>query len=155
MRSLFQRSLASAALALTAVAASIPPSAAQEAASRLNPNTATAAELAEIEAVPDELAEAIIAARPFERTSEYDELVSGTLEGADKTALYEQLFLPIDLNEATQEEIAVIPGMSNRMIHEFEEYRPYTSIDQFNREIGKYVDEGEVARLRSYVSLGD
>jgi len=40
------------------------------------------------------------------------------------------------------------------MIREFEEYRPYKDIEQFNREIGKYVDEAEVARLRSYVSIG-
>ena len=28
-----------------------------------------------------------------------------------------------------------------------------TSIEQFRREIGKYVDEAEVARFRSYVTL--
>ena len=45
----------------------------------------------------------------------------------------------------------LIPGMNNRMTHEFEEYRPYTSLEQFRREIGKYVDEDEVARLEQYV----
>jgi hypothetical protein len=40
------------------------------------------------------------------------------------------------------------------MLHEFKEYRPYTSIEQFRREIGKYVDEGEVARLEGYVTIG-
>jgi hypothetical protein len=39
------------------------------------------------------------------------------------------------------------------MAHEFEEYRPYSSIEQFRREIGKYVDEAEVARLEQYVTL--
>ena len=39
------------------------------------------------------------------------------------------------------------------MVHEFEEYRPYTSIEQFQREIGKYVDEDEVARLERYVYI--
>ena len=46
-----------------------------------------------------------------------------------------------------------IPGMSSRLVHEFEEYRPFTSMEQFRREIGKYVDEDEVARLESYVIL--
>jgi hypothetical protein len=32
-------------------------------------------------------------------------------------------------------------------------YRPYTSIEQFRREIGKYVDGNEVARLESYITL--
>jgi len=39
------------------------------------------------------------------------------------------------------------------MRHEFEEYRPYTSIEQFRREIGKYVDKAEVARLEKYVMI--
>jgi len=39
------------------------------------------------------------------------------------------------------------------MQHEFEEYRPYKSMDQFRREIGKYVDKAEVARLEQYVTI--
>ena len=43
--------------------------------------------------------------------------------------------------------------MGNRMQHEFEEYRPYRNIEQFRREIGKYVDQAEVARLERYVTI--
>jgi hypothetical protein len=38
-------------------------------------------------------------------------------------------------------------------VHEFEEYRPYVNMAQFEREIGKYVDENEVARLARYVYI--
>ncbi|MEP6551033.1 MAG: hypothetical protein ABJB95_07610 [Gemmatimonadales bacterium] len=34
-----------------------------------------------------------------------------------------------------------------------EQYRPYTSIEQFRREIGKYVDKAEVARLEQYIVI--
>jgi radical SAM superfamily enzyme with C-terminal helix-hairpin-helix motif len=37
------------------------------------------------------------------------------------------------------------------MVREFQEYRPYTSILQFRREIGKYVDEQTVAGYEDYV----
>lgn len=37
------------------------------------------------------------------------------------------------------------------MVHEFEEYRPYTSIQQFRREIGKYVDAAKVAEYENYI----
>ena len=47
----------------------------------------------------------------------------------------------------------LIPGVGPRMRHEFEEYRPYTSMEQFRREIGKYVDKNEVARLEQYVMI--
>jgi hypothetical protein len=39
------------------------------------------------------------------------------------------------------------------MQHEFEEYRPYRAMEQFRREIGKYVDQAEVARLERYVTI--
>ena len=58
---------------------------------------------------------------------------------------------PLNLNTATGEQFATIPGVGDRMVHEFEEYRPYTSIGQFRREIGKYVDEDVVAGYEDYV----
>jgi hypothetical protein len=49
--------------------------------------------------------------------------------------------------------ILSIPGAGKRMLREFKEYRPYSNIEQFRREIGKYVDKKEVARLERYVTL--
>ena len=43
----------------------------------------------------------------------------------------------------------MIPGLE--MAQEFVEYRPYSSIEEFKREIGKYVDESEVIRYLNYV----
>ena len=37
------------------------------------------------------------------------------------------------------------------MVHEFEEYRPYRSIQVFRREIGKYVAPSVVADYEKYV----
>ncbi|HEY3133927.1 MAG TPA: hypothetical protein VGJ47_04790 [Gemmatimonadaceae bacterium] len=59
----------------------------------------------------------------------------------------------ININTATDAEILSIPGMGPRMLREFKEYRPYTSIEQFRREIGKYVDKAEVARLEQYIVI--
>jgi hypothetical protein len=39
------------------------------------------------------------------------------------------------------------------MLGEFKEYRPYKAMAQFRREIGKYVDDKEVARLERYVTI--
>jgi DNA uptake protein ComE-like DNA-binding protein len=61
--------------------------------------------------------------------------------------------VPININTATDAQILAIPGMGPRMLHEFKEYRPYKSIEQFRREIGKYVDKAEVARLEQYIVI--
>jgi DNA uptake protein ComE-like DNA-binding protein len=61
--------------------------------------------------------------------------------------------VPININTATDAQILSIPGVGPRMLREFKEYRPYTSIEQFRREIGKYVDKAEVARLEQYIVI--
>ena len=65
--------------------------------------------------------------------------------------LEQYTFIPIDLNAASDSVIMTIPGMGPKMLHEFKEYRPYPNIEKFRREIGKYVNEKEVARLERYV----
>jgi DNA uptake protein ComE-like DNA-binding protein len=120
---------------------------------RLNPNSASEAELAALPLLDEATIARILAARPFETPGDFDTALGDGLSDTQKQELFATLFVPIDLHTASRADIMLIPGMTRRMAHEFEEYRPYTSIEQFNREIGKYVDEDEVARLRSYVTL--
>ena len=47
--------------------------------------------------------------------------------------------------------LRVMPDLGNRMVHEFEEYRPYKSIQQFRKEIGKYVDQNKVAEYEKFI----
>jgi len=117
----------------------------------VDPNLADRATLRSLPHVTEALAEAIIGARPFTTAAALDAVVANTLGEAERAALYARLFRQINLNTASRAEIMLIPGMTSRMAHEFEEYRPYTSLEQFRREIGKYVDTSEVARLEQYV----
>lgn len=58
----------------------------------------------------------------------------------------------LNLNTVTGDQLtATIPGFPNRMIREFLEYRPYVSIQQFRREIGKYVGDAQVAEYEKYI----
>jgi DNA uptake protein ComE-like DNA-binding protein len=58
----------------------------------------------------------------------------------------------INLNTASADQfLAAVPGLGNRMVREFQEYRPYISIQQFRQEIGKYVDEAQVTAFEQYV----
>ena len=82
-----------------------------------------------------------------------DSVLAGSLDEAQREAVYRHLWKRIDLNNASEEEILLIPGVGDRMAHEFDEYRPYDGIERFRREIGKYVDEEEVARLEQNVAI--
>ncbi|MCA9889181.1 MAG: hypothetical protein KC546_12455, partial [Anaerolineae bacterium] len=58
----------------------------------------------------------------------------------------------LNLNTVTGDELlSTIPDFSSRMVREFQEYRPYVSIQEFEREIGKYVSEDQVTAWEAYV----
>ena len=113
-------------------------------------NLVTEADLAKLPHMTTALAKAVVAKRPFKTIKDLDAALS-SLTKEQRTELYGKLFVPINLNTATDEEILLIPGIGNRMLHEFKEYRPYSALAQFHREIGKYVDDKELARLEQYV----
>ena len=119
----------------------------------LDANTATEAELAALPHMNAARATAVVENRPFATIGDLNALLSAELEESQLDELYGAVFVRIDLNSAAESDILLIPGVGGRMAHEFEEYRPYTSMEQFRREIGKYVDEEEVARLEQYVRL--
>jgi DNA uptake protein ComE-like DNA-binding protein len=113
-------------------------------------NLVTEADLAKLPHMNAALAKAVVAKRPFKTIKDLDNALS-SLTKEQRTELYGKLFVPINLNTATDEEILLIPGLGNRMLREFKEYRPYAALAQFHREIGKYVDDKELARLEQYV----
>ena len=127
---------------------------AEEAASSkvvVNPNLAGADELGALPGMNKELVDAIVAQRPFLGMEALHPVVSQHLGEEEVEKLYVQMFVPLNLNTASEEEILLVPGVGKRMAHEFEEYRPYTAIAQWCREMGKYVDDTEVARMEKYV----
>jgi DNA uptake protein ComE-like DNA-binding protein len=117
----------------------------------LNPNLANESELAAAPGLNAQLAEAIIVARPLAGNLELDALLGDSLGDDEKALLRVVLFLPINLNSASEDEVKLVPGINRKMAHEFDEYKPYSTLEQFRREIGKYVDEAEVARYEQYV----
>ena len=119
----------------------------------LDPNQATREDLMTVPGMDAALADALIAGRPYADMTAVDRVLAGRLSEQQRDAVYARLWKPLDLNTASKEEILLIPGVGNRMQHEFEEYRPYRNIEQFRREIGKYVDDAEVARLERYVTI--
>jgi DNA uptake protein ComE-like DNA-binding protein len=140
--------------ALVALGTTATEAAAQgQAQALVNPNTATEQQLAAQAPLTAALAETIVARRPFKTNVELNTLLRQSLSAEQATEVYRRVWIPLNLNTATEQEILLIPGVGPRMAHEFEEYRPYRNIEQFRREIGKYVNEQEVARLERYVTL--
>ena len=119
----------------------------------LDANTASEKDLLSVPGITPMLAKDILGRRPFLTMIELDKSLATSLSPEQRGNVYRRLFVQINLNTASDAEILLIPGLGNRMLHEFQEYRPYRAIAQFRREIGKYVDDKEVARLERYVTV--
>ena len=112
----------------------------------LNANLATESDLVAL-GLSEEVVQKLLAARPFLSMADFNSII----ESENTEELFKKIFVPFNLNTTEEKDFKMIPGVGDKMAHEFEEYRPYISISQFKREIGKYVDEEEVARYLDYV----
>ncbi len=117
----------------------------------LDPNLATAEQLTALPGLTPTIVQSIVAGRPYLTMTAFDAALAKQLSAEQRKALYPKLFVPINLNATSDAEINLVPGMGPRMLREFKEYRPYASLPVFRREMGKYVDASEVARLEQYV----
>jgi radical SAM superfamily enzyme with C-terminal helix-hairpin-helix motif len=118
----------------------------------LDVNLASKDDLVKAPHMTEVIVDELITKRPFLSVKDVNEyFASKMLTEAQRKELYEKVFLHINLNTATREEIMLVPGINERMAHEFEEYRPYRAIDQFRREMSKYVNEEQVGKYEQYV----
>ena len=117
----------------------------------LDANTASEKQLLSVPDLTPTLVKGILERRPFVSMSDFDALLGQSLSREQRAEMYRRLFVQINLNTASDAEILLVPGMGQRMLGEFREYRPYRALAQFRREIGKYVDDKELARLEHYI----
>lgn len=117
----------------------------------LNPDLATEKELLALPHMNAALVKAIMERRPFLKMADLNAVLAPSLKPEQLAELYGKMFVQINLNTASDAEILLIPGAGKRMLREFKEYRPYRTLAQFRKEIGKYVDDKEVARFEQYV----
>src|SRR5215212_11878437 len=93
----------------------------------------------------------LIAAISLSGVSLRSQAQSGTPAATEEVNPCVSAFTLLNLNTSTGEEFLTIPGMNARMVREYNEYRPYISIAQFRKEIGKYVSAEQVAAWEKYV----
>ena len=120
---------------------------------QINLNTAADAEILLIPGVDDRRLDEFKESRPYTALAQFRRQIGKAVDAREVARLEQYVFVPINLNTASDAEILSIPGVGQRMLTEFKEYRPYKAMPQFRREIGKYVNEKEVARLERYVTV--
>ncbi len=121
----------------------------------IDPNTASEATLSAIPGLTAESVQTILDGRPFSTPSALHAAISGGLSDDALQSIYQLMFVKVNLNTGANEDFLLVPSSmpARKLAHEFEEYRPYESIDDFIREMKKYVSDEEVAYLTRYVVI--
>jgi DNA uptake protein ComE-like DNA-binding protein len=117
-------------------------------------NTAAEKDLLAMPNMTPAIVKGLIEKRPFASITDLNAyLLSQKLTPEQATQFYGKAFVHINLNTATPAEILLVPGAGKRMVHEFDEYRPWRNYAQFDKEIGKYVGSGKAAELAQYTFI--
>lgn len=119
----------------------------------INLNTASAAEILLIPGAGKRMAHEFEEYRPWRSYAHFEKEIGKYVDHKEVARLAQYTFIPLNLNTATEADFMTIPGVGKRMAHEFEEYRPWKTQAQFEKEIGKYVDAKEVKRLWRFVYI--
>ena len=119
----------------------------------VNLNTGTREEILLIPGAGTRMTREFDEYRPWRTWAQFDREISKYVGQPETDRLKKYVFIPVNLNTATDADILTIPGAGSRMVREFKEYRPWKTKEQFEREIGKYVGPKEVARLWRYVVI--
>ena len=120
----------------------------------VDPNVATEKELMAVPNMTEAVVKTIVEKRPFKNIVELNtHLLAQGLTAEKLKESYAKMFIHVNLNASPAEEILLIPGAGARMVREFDEYKPYPTYEKFRREIGKYVNATEVARLEQYTFI--
>lgn len=119
----------------------------------VNLNTASVDEIMLIPGAGRRMAREFAEYRPWKTWAQFDKEIGKYVDAKEVARLKQYVFIPLNLNTATEADFLTIPGAGKRMAHEFEEYRPWKTQAQFEKEIGKYVNAKEVARLWRYMTI--
>jgi DNA uptake protein ComE-like DNA-binding protein len=124
----------------------------------LDVNFATEAELLKAPHMTAAIVKNLISKRNFNSIVDLNKfLLASGLTQAQANEFYGRAFVAVNLNTGTEEEFLLVPGSSKKWAHEFEEYRPWVSFAQFDKEIGKYTtprnDAAVLDKFKQYVFI--
>lgn len=101
---------------------------------------------------------ALKSGRPWSSFEQFQTALTKATSAAEATRLEQYVFIPVELNTFTDpimDTFASIGVGTRQWKREFAEYRPWTSMEQFDREISKYLRSrpNELKRLARYVII--
>ena len=119
----------------------------------INLNTGTREEFVLVPGSGTRMSREFAEYRPWKSWAQFDKEIGKYVGQQDTDRFKQYMFIPINLNTASDADLLTIPGAGPRMVREFKEYRPWKTKAQFDKEIGKYVGDKETARFWRFMVI--
>ena len=121
----------------------------------LNPNTISEDMLSTVPGLTDGAAMMIINKRPFATPTELHTVLESEMDADAIAQTYKVMFVRINPSTASEADAMLVPSPlpPKKLAHEFKEYAPFTGVEHFRAEMGKYMDAAALADLERYVTF--
>jgi DNA uptake protein ComE-like DNA-binding protein len=117
----------------------------------INLNTATKEEIMLIPGAGKKMSHEFAEYRPWTSWAQFRKEI-GKYVGEKETArLAQYCFIPMNVNKASDEDLATIPGLSKQTIEQVGKGKPWKKLEDFQKELAKTAGEKEAKRIARFL----
>lgn len=117
----------------------------------VNVNTTTDEEWRLVPGIGAHMLTEFKANRPFGSLAAFAHEIGKYLPAKDAAQLTQYVFVPLDVNAASDDDLRTIPGMTPKVLTAITRHRPYRDLPTFTKVIRKTVPAKEAARLSLFL----
>ena len=151
---MFSRISALAGVAMLAASSSVAGAQLGRQQGLVEPNVAPDSLILALPHVTPELLDGLKKSRPILSAVVLDSIAAASsLDKAQRTTLYGRMFVHVDLNRGTDDELILIPGMTQASVDAIKAGRPWKSFEQFHTGLGKTVSHADLGRIEQYLFI--
>ena len=110
-------------------------------------NTATKEEIMLIPGAGKKMAHEFKEYRPWKSWAQFDKEIGKYVGDKETARLAQYCFIPLNVNKATDEELATIPSLTKPTTEQITKARPWKSMEDLKRELTKSAGEKEATRI--------
>lgn len=116
----------------------------------INLNATSDAELRLVPGIGARMLQDFRETKPYESLATFHQEVSKYLAPKDVALLSQYVFVPVDVNTASDEDLRTIPGISPKLLKVIRKHRPYQNMGALTKAIRGAVSAKEAARLSAF-----
>jgi DNA uptake protein ComE-like DNA-binding protein len=117
----------------------------------INLNTATPEEIKLIPGAGKKMAKEFEEYRPWKSWAQFNKKISKYVGEKEVERLAQYCFIPLDVNKATDEELATIPGVTKPTLEQISKGRPWKTMEDFKKDFAKTAGDKDARRIARFL----